>query len=54
MGFYRRLAASPLGGFHEWWPLFVLIHDNGITVGWKRIERFRLRASPAPDTEGGG
>jgi hypothetical protein len=40
--FYLCLARTPLGGFHEWRPLYVVIHDRGVSIGWDRVEKIRL------------
>lgn len=37
------LLVRAIGGFHEIRPLFICIHDDGITAGWNRVQRFDWR-----------
>lgn len=37
-----------VGGVHMMGPLWVIVHDLGLTVAWRQIERLRLEFKPRP------
>lgn len=38
-----RVVVSVFGGFHEIRPLFISIHDDGITAGWNSVQKLDWR-----------
>lgn len=41
--FYFWLAQTPVGGFHEWGPLSISIHDRGFGMAWNRVRFWDVR-----------
>lgn len=31
------------GGIHEFGRLWVIVHDNGLSIAWKQVEKFDWR-----------
>lgn len=34
---------NAIGGIHEIGPLWIIIHDNGLTIAWRQVEKFDWR-----------
>jgi hypothetical protein len=32
-----------IGGVHEFGRLWIVIHDHGLTIAWKQVEKFDWR-----------
>ena len=44
-----RFIVRTMGGFHEVWPVTVVIHDHGLTICWKRVVQFDWRVGSGGD-----
>jgi hypothetical protein len=38
-----RLSCA-IGGIYEFGPLWIILHDDGLSIAWKQIEKFDWRA----------
>jgi hypothetical protein len=40
---WYRLSCA-IGGVYEFGPLWIFLHDAGLSIAWKQIEKFDWRA----------
>lgn len=40
MARWRRILVARIGGVHMLGPLWLVVHDAGLTVAWRQIVKF--------------